>query len=80
MNQTKLNVLMRNTCLSDFDFIGLSETWLSPNVNTSELGLTNYITYRCDRNPITSNNFRGGGVLLAINITFQSRLLSCLSN
>jgi hypothetical protein len=66
---------MRNVYLSDYDFIGLSETWLSPNINTSELGLSGYSTYRCDRNQITSNRSRGGGVLLSINNRFHSRLL-----
>jgi len=34
---------MRNVYLSEYDFIGLSQTWLSPNVNTSELGLSTEI-------------------------------------
>lgn len=66
---------MRNVYLSDYDFIGLSETWLSPKVNTSELGLSNYITYRYDRKQYTNNRSRGGGVLLSINNKFHSRLL-----
>lgn len=66
---------MQNVCLSDFDFIGLSETWLSSNVISSELGLHNYITYRCDRNQNTSIHSRGGGVLLAVKNKFHSRLL-----
>jgi len=66
---------MRNVYLFDYDFIGLSETWLSPNVNTSELGLSGYSTYRCDRNQITSNRSRGGGVLLSINNKFHSFIL-----
>jgi len=66
---------MRNVYLSDYDFIGLSKTWLSPNFNTSELGLKNYNTYRCDRNQNTSNRSRGRSVFLAINNKFHSRLL-----
>jgi hypothetical protein len=41
----------------------------------SELGLSGYSTYRCDRNQITSNRSRGGGVLFSINNKFHSRLL-----
>lgn len=66
---------MRNVYLCDYDIIALSETWLSSNVNTSELGLLNYVTYRSDRNPITSNCSRGGGVSLSINNKYHSRLL-----
>lgn len=68
---------MRNVYLSDYDFVGLSETWLSPNFNTPELSLSNYNTYRCDRNQNISNRSIDGGVLLSIiiNKIFHSRLL-----
>jgi len=64
-------------CIIDFDFISLSETWLSPNINIVELGLDNY-TYRYDRNSLTSNCLRCGGVLTAINNRFYSRMLHIL--
>jgi len=66
---------MCNVYLCDYDIIALSETWLSSNINTSELGLLNYVTYRSDRNPITSNCSRGGGVSLSILNKYHSRLL-----
>ncbi|KAF0732741.1 Uncharacterized protein FWK35_00024897 [Aphis craccivora] len=43
---TKLNTLMRNVNLSNYDLIGLFETWLSSNVDSSELGLINYYLSR----------------------------------
>jgi hypothetical protein len=42
----------------------------------SELGLSGYNISRCDRNQNINNRSRGGGVLLAINNKFHSRLLS----
>lgn len=66
---------MRNVYLCDYDIIALSETWLSSKVNTSELGLLNYVTYRSDRNSYISNCSRGGGVLLSINNKYHSRVL-----
>jgi hypothetical protein len=65
----------RNVCLNDFDFISLSETWLLPNIKTAELGLDNYNTYRYDRNSQTNDCSRGGGVLIAINNKYYSRML-----
>lgn len=67
---------MRNVCLSEYDIISLSETWLSPNVTSSELVFNNYTTYRHDRNSNTSNCSRGGGVLLSVNNKYCSRVLS----
>jgi hypothetical protein len=67
---------MRNVCLSEYDIIGISETWLTPNVITSELGFNNSNTYCYDRNSNTSNCSRGGGVLLYLNNKYYSRMLS----
>lgn len=66
---------MRNICLSNYDFIGLYETWLSPNVDSSKLGLLNYVTYHCDHNTNTSSRARGGGVLLSVNNKYLSHVL-----
>jgi hypothetical protein len=63
---------MRNVCLSEYDFISLSETWLLPNVTTSELVFNNYTTHRHDRNSNTSNWSRDGGVLLSVNNKYCS--------
>jgi len=41
---------MHNVCSSNYDFIGLCEIWLPPNVITAKLGLLNYTIYHCGRN------------------------------
>lgn len=50
-----------------------TETWLHNNVNSSELGLSDYSVYRCDRSIVTSSLSRGGGVLIAVN----NKYISC---
>ena len=60
-------------CLSEeFSVIVLTETWLYPEVNSSELFDNRYVVYRCDRNMFNSSKMRGGGVLIAVLKTFLS--------
>lgn len=46
-------------------FICLTETWLCESFHDSELGLTNYTIYRCDKCSLKSNFSRSGGALIA---------------
>lgn len=41
-----------------------------------ELGFLNYVDFRCDRNPSTSNLHRGGGTLIAVRNDISYFLLS----
>jgi len=50
-----------------FDIIGLSETWLSPNVENEHIALANYDVHRKDRNG------RGGGVCVYISSTLPNK-------
>jgi hypothetical protein len=61
-------------------FICLSETWLCDSFYDSELGLSNYIIFRCDRNSLTSNFCRGGGVLIAIRTDIVCTALPSIVN
>lgn len=56
----------------------LTETWLSKNISSSELGFNNNNVYRCDHNLNTSSRSRGGGVLITINDSLHAKLLSSL--
>lgn len=58
----------------------MSETWLCDSISDSELGLSNYTVYRCDRNVSTSNLSRGGGVLIAIRNNIPSSILTTYAN
>ena len=42
------------------------ETWLDDKILDGELGLNDYLLFRCDRSPKTSLCSRGGGVLIAV--------------
>jgi len=55
-----------------YDVIVLTETWLNPDILSSELGLVNFHVFRFDRCPLTSSLIRGGGVLIAVRTSLKS--------
>jgi hypothetical protein len=55
--RTKLCILKCNVALFDYMFICLIETWICDSFHDSELGLTNYTIYRCNRSSLTSSFF-----------------------
>lgn len=67
--RTKLKSLSANLYLMAVipNIIALTETYLSEEIMSEELQLTNYHIYRQDRNSLTSSQCSGGGVLLAIS-------------
>lgn len=74
--RTKLSVFKCNVVLFDYIFICLTETWLNDSFYDNELGLTNYIIYRCDRSSLTSTFCSGGGALIAIRKGLKCNLIS----
>lgn len=66
---------MCNVSTEDYDIILLTETFLNSDILTSELGLDEYIVFRCDRSELTSTCQTQGGVLVAIKNCFSCRLL-----
>jgi hypothetical protein len=78
--RTKLVNFNCNTSCFNYVFISLTETWLTNNFHTSELGLSNYNIFRCDRSPKTSSCNRGGGVLVAVRKDIASFPLMIPSN
>lgn len=80
---TKLNTFYVSASYSDYDVIGVTESWCTPAIASSEIFDNNqYSVYRQDRNMDALNVSRGGGVILAIKRTFNStRLdLSCITD
>lgn len=61
-----------------YDFLVLIETWLKNEVFNSELGFYNYDIFKCNRSNLTSNSSRGEGVLISVNNTYASKLISIL--
>lgn len=73
--RTKLDYLIHNVPLHDYDVIIFTETWLNSSFFDSELGLSNYEIFRFDRVGDNSNK-RGGGVLIAICKTYSSHIIT----
>ncbi|XP_055614870.1 uncharacterized protein LOC129761181 [Toxorhynchites rutilus septentrionalis] len=59
---------MLSTC--DYDALVLTETWLRADISDCELS-SEYQFFRCDRNPVTSQFSRGGGVLIAVKSNYS---------
>ncbi|KAF0756056.1 Uncharacterized protein FWK35_00018049 [Aphis craccivora] len=69
------NICLNYISLNHYDYFILTETWLTNDINSKELGIyviINYIIYRNDRNNLNSIYSRGGGVLIAIHDRFYS--------
>lgn len=62
--RTKTRTLYENILVEDWDLICLSETWLNDSFSNSELCDNRYVIYRNDKDYVSSNVNRGGGVLL----------------
>ena len=60
---------------SIYDIIILVETWLNDSFTEIDSIFTNFLVYRLDRNSITSQCARGGGVLIAVRNTYRSQLI-----
>ena len=78
--RTKLDYLRTTAPTWEFDIIAFSETWLTEDISSAELGLNNYSIFRCDGSPNTSQFSRGKGrgVLIAQDryINFESSFSS----
>lgn len=70
--RSKLKNLYNMISLEEYDFIGLSETWLTDSFSNSEVCDERYILYRADRDLERLNLTKGGGVLLAVKNSFNS--------
>lgn len=60
---------------SGVDIIAVTETWLHPEINDSEIFPDFYNVYRADRNFECVDAVRGGGVLLAVDNKIKSQLV-----
>lgn len=66
-------ILNMSSIVRQYDCIALSETWLNDNIYNAELFDPKiFTTFRCDRNFLSTQKKRGGGVLLALSNEFQA--------
>ena len=72
---TKTHELKNSSYYCNFDIIGFTETWLSPQVLNSELFSNEYLVFRSDRRTSLLNIKRGGGVLLAIHNNLSATVI-----
>lgn len=77
--RTKLKEFSQSILISNFDFLLLTETWLSSDFKDSELGLELYSVYRKDRDCYTSFKKIGGGVLIAVKDYINSSLITLVN-
>ena len=56
---------------SNYQIIAVTETWLTSSIYNKEILPSNFAIYRNDRGT------RGGGVLLAVNLSIPSKIVSC---
>lgn len=68
--RTKTNDFYRNLCMSNYDIISLTETWLLGDISDTELFNDNYLVFRRDRDYAMTQQTRGGGVLIAVHRNF----------
>lgn len=62
------------------DVIIFTETWLSADIGSEELGLTGYTIHRKDRDVARSGLLRGGGVLVALRSHIPAHLVPTNTN
>lgn len=73
--RTKIGDVYLYSASSEHDIILLSESWLTPDIASSEVFCNLFKVYRMDRNSNTSDKQRGGGVLIAVKTEYDSSLV-----
>lgn len=73
--RTKSNLFRLASQLCDYKIIVLTETGLTESIFDTEIFDSNFIVYRCDRTPYSSEKTRKGGVLVAVHSALNSFLI-----
>lgn len=72
--RTKSHTFFSQVSLADFDFICLTETWLTSDFNNREYFDKRYTVFRFDRSLAESGVGRGGGVAVAVRAEYLPEL------
>lgn len=70
-----MDLFYSNVSDCEYHIVALSETWLKPEVNSSELFPEFYNVFRSDRKYDVLDAVSGGGVLFAVDATLQCDLI-----
>lgn len=65
-------VKLTSPVINSYDVVIISEIWFIPDIHYLELGLTNFLMFKLDRNSATSNFVRIGEVLITIKSNLNS--------
>lgn len=73
---TKITDVFSEVVAADFDIYVFTETRLNDSIDSCRIFPSNdFIVYRCDRSPKTSNKHGGGGVLIGAHKRYKSELI-----
>lgn len=64
--RTKSHNFLSQIAATDYDFICVTESWLTPDFYDREYFDSRYVVFRCDRSHEESGATRGGGVMVAV--------------
>lgn len=78
--RNKVDEIRLSTESCPFQIIAFFETWLTSSINDIEHFSKRYNIYRGDRTEFTSDRSDGGGVLIAVESSFNSEKLSLSDN
>lgn len=68
--RTKVDEFFSAVNISEYDIVGLAETWLADDVSSTEYFSNIYTVIRCDHNFTQTGLSKGGGTLLAVKSEF----------
>lgn len=77
--RTKTSDFYLSSLSCEYDLICVTESWLKPHIDSSELICDNYNVFRRDRCQSNSSKKDGGGVLLAVSTRIKAEVLSGFS-
>lgn len=69
--RTKSHGFLSNVVINDYDFLCISESWLTSDFYDREYFDSRYTVFRCDRSVAASGCVAGGGVLIAVRASCQ---------
>ena len=78
LNNFKVQELEMYATEHDLDIIGICETWITSEVNNSEIAIENYSIFKVDRDSIRDQ--RGGGVLLYVKYIIYGLYVSACNS
>uniref|UniRef100_A0A8D9E6L4 Uncharacterized protein n=1 Tax=Cacopsylla melanoneura TaxID=428564 RepID=A0A8D9E6L4_9HEMI len=70
--KTKTQEFFLNLLSEDYDVIAIVESWLTPDINSSELFDSRYVVFRQDRDTIKTGKESGGGLIIGVEKSFSS--------